>query len=1659
MCTWTWGSQVERLTTSASRVSISLLQCASPRPPHALIADIQVTVAGTWHGVHRFHFYESAMLSTVRPLVGPEEGGTIVTLTSKSDHSFRSSAICRFGIELAVGIHLPVANRLACLAPPIGGAAVRHVPIFVSNNGQQFVFSEHHFSYLRRLLITSIWPTSGPADGGTFVRIGGVGFSQRPATLSHLLCKFNVSVVPAIFISAAEIACYSPEVAAGVAALEISMNVPDFSMGGMFTYLSMRVIGIHPSKGAISGGTEIHIRTTNSVAGNDLHCKFLFDSGSEICVPAKQRAVNVLACVSPAYPEVPNISQHVRRLSAAVRLIIHEAQLLSISTFEYLLPVHLIRIEPRNGPIFGGTTITVRGSWFPLQSPQHCVFSGNALYERIFVLAEMVTSTSLECVTPPFSQPYSIITLHAVGAEYQFESHLLFTYHPILHVVELLPSHGPLHGGSHLQVRGRFSYQSSAQIPVSVTCRLNSTTVPATSRGPQQIVCISPAQPLGYVNVEISLNFVDWSESDFHFEYVDPGIHEISPNRGPFAGHTLILIRATQRFTTTVSTLRCLFGEQLMVNASQPSLFTVTCTSPAWPRAHENVSSSIPVQLLADSAVLNMDHILFFRYEPEGVILTTSPLSGPIAGGTNIFLNGAFPWTQSSDCICAFWTRLQQPQIVVAQHASSNQVKCVSPTHSAGFAFIRLSSNGQNFTVSYGVFQFHDPPSMISIDPPSGPMNGHVKVKISFLVANDISSSFQTHACRFGEVVALATYHSQTMVSCLAPPRTSPRLVSVEVSANMQQFVGGTGTALLFRYEDRQEDTVLPSVSSRTGSAAKILSLSPTSGPQEGGTTLSIVTARTLIRAEHFFCHFSSPREKVAIVPAFTESSREAKCVTPPLLTSLAHVALIPSLRLHAVATEREALPFNFDPTIIPLSLSPRQGSPRGGTRVRITVESIPIEPRSLRCRFNTTEVVAWRDGTNVLCQAPPSAGEDIVSICISYNDGVDYSSICPMFEYVFTRLASAMPSIGPRAGGTHIAVRTSANLLGNDYVCVFGRTNYNHATLDSASSLRCITPAAPEDISSSSLMFVTLLVDGSIASASPLHFFSFPELIVSSLNPTSAPASGGSMITITLGLKPHSAPTPSLMTSTARCRVGGVQIAAIWLSAKSFRCILPEFSLNSNKSILMPVQVGLNGQQWSEPGPSRLHLFGESVWEGINEIYMTRSPAILIDHFPESGPASGSRTIRVNGYNFHSLLSLMCAFGQTPVLTRATIESPTHATCLSPAYLPNSNVELRLIRSPYAEQATYRYTFRAQSIVSQIQPNSGPVSGGTTIRIYGANLDLPFAFLNASLLIARRISTSELRCTSSEATYAELANVGVASRSDDDRHASTFFFSYHERMHCYKVEPEEGPAQGGSFVAVWCHGISRHACLLDQVRCKFGTEDSPATCDERLASIACLSPMHDVGFVSIDISQNYGTDYSSTGLFFHYVRSFSGLTAELSPVAGPSAGGTLLTLACPVRTSSTLLCLLIDNDHSSPASLVSGGYVRCVTPPRRSTHRTSVELIADRVRVAQGWFDYHVRAPPHESRLLPAYSLPKLPHGSTGRGARRYHSQVGQHWHPTHTSRNILATVTIAMAVQILLHRTCHQHGICRVVRPKQPHLPSAGAQRWTQYFYRCRH
>ena len=71
----------------------------------------------------------------------------------------------------------------------------------------------------------TIFPDRGPVDGGTFVSVFGENFHERSSNLAYLSCRFNVTAVPAIFISAREIKCYTPEMPPGLVNVAISNNL------------------------------------------------------------------------------------------------------------------------------------------------------------------------------------------------------------------------------------------------------------------------------------------------------------------------------------------------------------------------------------------------------------------------------------------------------------------------------------------------------------------------------------------------------------------------------------------------------------------------------------------------------------------------------------------------------------------------------------------------------------------------------------------------------------------------------------------------------------------------------------------------------------------------------------------------------------------------------------------------------------------------------------------------------------------------------------------------------------------------------------------------------------------------------------------------------------------------------------------------------------------------------------------------------------------------------------------------------------------------------------------------------------------------------------------------------------------------------------------
>src|SRR5262249_41736741 len=106
-------------------------------------------------------------------------GGTPVTLTG-SGFTANAAGVnnVRFGGIAATGVSVLSDTSLTCFTPP--GKANTVVNVTVSNDNGTGTLPLA-FTYAQPLTVTTIEPSSGPADGGTSVTLTGSGFSDGPA--------------------------------------------------------------------------------------------------------------------------------------------------------------------------------------------------------------------------------------------------------------------------------------------------------------------------------------------------------------------------------------------------------------------------------------------------------------------------------------------------------------------------------------------------------------------------------------------------------------------------------------------------------------------------------------------------------------------------------------------------------------------------------------------------------------------------------------------------------------------------------------------------------------------------------------------------------------------------------------------------------------------------------------------------------------------------------------------------------------------------------------------------------------------------------------------------------------------------------------------------------------------------------------------------------------------------------------------------------------------------------------------------------------------------------------------------------------------------------------------------------------------------------------
>lgn len=104
------------------------------------------------------------------------------------------------------------------------------------------------------------------------------------------------------------------------------------------------------------------------------------------------------------------------------------------------------------------------------------------------------------------------------------------------------------------------------------------------------------------------------------------------------------------------------------------------------------------------------------------------------------------------------------------------------------------------------------------------------------------------------------------------------------------------------------------------------------------------------------------------------------------------------------------------------------------------------------------------------------------------------------------------------------------------------------------------------------------------------------------------------------------------------------------------------------------------------------------------------------------SGPVSGGNTVTVFGHDLQGTTAV--DFGSTPATSVMINSTGTALTAVAPAHAAGTvDVTVTNAEATSTSTAADGYTFMVP-VVTSVAPSSGPLSGGTTVTVFGHNLE-----------------------------------------------------------------------------------------------------------------------------------------------------------------------------------------------------------------------------------------------------------------------------------------------------------------------------------------------
>jgi CSLREA domain-containing protein len=730
--------------------------------------------------------------------------------------------------------------------------------------------------------------------------------------------------------------------------------------------------------------------------------------------------------------------------------------------------------------------------------------------------------------------------------------------------------------------------------------------------------------------------------------------------------------------------------------------------------------------------------------------------------------------------------------------------------------------------IDIGAVQTTSEPAVIgSVTPNAGPSAGGTTVTIT-------GSGFQRlPTVYFGSTASsLVSIISDSVMTARSPAGSAG---TVDITAgNIVMGLSTTSAADLFTY--------LP--------VPAVTSVSPSSGPQAGGTSVTISgTSFTDATAVKFgtkaATSFSvvSASEITAVAPSGTAGTVDIT-VTTPGGTSPTNV-------------DDE---YSYIPAPTVTSVSPSVGGTAGGTTVTITGTSFT---GATAVKFGATAAtnVTVNSSTSITATSP-SGSAGTVNITVITPGGTSATNTGDDFVYeaapTVTKIA---PAVGPINGGTSVTI-TGTNFTGASAV-MFGANAATNVTVTSSTSITATSPSG-----SAGNVDVTVTAPGGKSTTSAKDQFTYePTPTVTSVSPTSGLLAGSTSVKI----------TGTNFTGATAVSFGGTAAAS--------------FSVTNSTTITATSPAGSAGTvniTVTAPGGT------SSITTGDQFTYQAAPTVTAIN--PSYGTTQGGTTVTITGTNFTGATAVK--FGTTAAASY-TVASATSITATAPAGTGTVDIMVTTASGTSATSAADQFTYQTLPTVTAVNPSSGPLTGGTTVTIGGTN------FTGATAVKFGTISATSFSVTNATsitatapAGSAGTVNITVTTANGTSAVVAQDQFTYEGAPTVTAISPTMGGTAGGTSVTITGTNFTGATAV------KFGATAATSFTVNSATSITATSPSGSAGMINITVTTPIGTSPAVTADQFTYLAAPT--VTSVSPISGPLAGGTSVSITGTNFTGAT---------------------------------------------------------------------------------------------------------------------------------------------------------